>query len=69
MNTHQEIYNRCAVIDKRAMFGGSSLGFPDKISPVRAEMATKHGMTQRVVLTNPEFPYLYTGSETEFGKL
>ena len=69
MNTHQEIYNRCAVIDKRAMFGGSSLGFPDKISPVRAEMATKHGMTQRVVLRDPEFPYLYTGSETEFGKL
>lgn len=69
MNTHQEIYNRCAAIDKRAMFGGSSLGFPDKISPVRAEMATKHGMTQRVVLRDPEFPYLYTGSETEFGKL
>lgn len=69
MNNHQDINNRCAAIDKRAMFGASALGFPDKISPVRAGMATKHGATQRVVLTNPEFPMLYSGAENEFGKL
>lgn len=69
MNNHQDINNRCAAIDKRAMFGASALGFPDKISPVRAGMATKHGATQRVVLTHPEFPMLYSGAENEFGKL
>ena len=69
MNNHQDINNRCAAIDKRAMFGASALGFPDKISPVRAGMATKHGATQRVVLTDPEFPMLYGGAENEFGKL
>ena len=69
MNNYQDIKNRCDSIDKRAVFGASALGFPDKISPVRAEMATKHGATQRVVLTNPEFPRLYTGAENEFGAL
>ena len=68
MNNVQDINNRCAVIDKRAMFGASAVGFPDKISPVRANMATKHGVTQRVVLTNPEFPLVYTGAENEFGE-
>lgn len=69
MNNAGDIYSRCAVVDPRSMFGGSAEGFPDKISPVRAIMATKHGTAQRVVLTNPEFPKLYTGAENEFGKL
>ena len=69
MNNVQDIQNRCAAIDKRAMVGASSMGFPDKISPVRAQMATKHGTAQRVVLTHPEFPMVYTGAENEFGKL
>ena len=68
MNTVQDINRRCAAIDPRAMFGASATGFPDKISPVRATMATKHGVTQRVVLTNPEFPLVYTGAENEFGE-
>lgn len=67
MNTLNEIQKRCAAIDKRAMYGASAMGFPDKISPVRAQMATKHGTAQRVVLTNPEFPLLYSGAENEFG--
>lgn len=69
MNNVQDIQNRCAAIDKRAMVGASAMGFPDKISPVRAQMATKHGTAQRVVLTHPEFPLVYTGAENEFGKL
>lgn len=69
MNNVLDIQNRCAAVDPRSMFGASSIGFPDKISPVRAGMATKHGATQRVVLTNPEFPMIYTGAENEFGKL
>ena len=68
-NNVLDIQNRCNSIDKRAMFGASAMGFPDKISPVRAEMATKHGATQRVVVTHPEFSKLYTGAENEFGKL
>ena len=69
MNNVQDIQNRCAAIDKRAMVGASAMGFPDKISPVRAQMATKHGTAQRVVLAHPEFPLVYTGAENEFGKL
>lgn len=67
MNNAQDIVNRCAAIDKRSMFGASAFALPDKISPVRANMATKHGVMQRVVITNPEFPYVYTGAENEFG--
>lgn len=69
MNNVLDIQNRCAAVDPRSMFGASSIGFPDKISPVRAGMATKHGATQRVVPTNPDFPMVYTGAENEFGKL
>ena len=69
MNNAGDIKNRCAVVDPRSMFGASALAFPDKISPVRAIMATKHGSAQRVVLTNPEFPLVYTGAEKEFGAL
>lgn len=69
MNNVLDIQNRCAAVDPRSMFGASSIGFPDKISPVRAGMATKHGATQRVVITNPDFPMVYTGAENEFGKL
>ena len=68
MNNFSDIDMRCAEVDTRSMTGGSALGFPDKISPVRAVMATKHGMTQRVVLTNPEFPMLSTGAENVFGE-
>ena len=43
------------------------MGFPDKISTVRSGMATKHA-TQRVVLTDPEFPMVYTGAENPYGE-
>ena len=36
-NNVLDIQNRCNSIDKRAMFGASAMGFPDKISPVRGE--------------------------------
>ena len=68
MNNVSDIGKRCEEVDKKAMFGASALGFPDKISPVRAGMATKHGATQRVVLTNPDYPMLSTGAENVFGE-
>lgn len=68
MNNVSDIEKRCEEVDPKALFGASALGFPDKISPVRAGMATKHGAYQRVVLTNPEFPYVFTGAENVFGE-
>ena len=65
MNNASEIEKRCKEIDPMACFGASALVFPDKISTVRGVMGTRH-TSQRVVLTNPEFPRVFTGAENEF---
>lgn len=67
MNNASEIEKRCKEIDPMACFGASALVFPDKISTVRGVMGTRH-TSQRVVLTNPEFPRVFTGAENEFGE-
>ena len=66
INTVEGIKERADDVDKRSLFGASAMGFPDKISTVRSGMATKHA-TQRVVLTDPEFPMVYTGAENPYG--
>jgi len=66
MNSASEIEKRCQEVTPMSLFGASALAFPDKISTVRGVMATRH-TSQRVVLTNPEFPRVYTGAENEFG--
>ena len=66
MNKASDIEKRAAEVSKMSLFGASAMGFPDKISPVRAVMATRHA-SQRVVLRNAEFPRIYTGAENEFG--
>lgn len=67
INTVEGIKERADDVDKRSLFGASAMGFPDKISTVRGGMATKHA-TQRVVLTDPEFPMVYTGAENPYGE-
>lgn len=67
INTVEGIKKRADDVDKRSLFGASAMGFPDKISTVRSGMATKHA-TQRVVLTDPEFPMVYTGAENPYGE-
>ena len=67
MNNASEIEKRCQEVSPMSMFGASAMAFPDKISTVRGVMATRH-TSQRVVLTNPEFPRVYTGAENEFGE-
>lgn len=66
MNNASEIEQRCQEVSPMSLFGASALAFPDKISTVRGVMATRH-TSQRVVLTNPEFPRVFTGAENEFG--
>lgn len=66
MNNASEIEQRCQEVSPMSLFGASALAFPDKISTVRGVMATRH-TSQRVVLTNPEFPRIFTGAENEFG--
>lgn len=66
MNNVSEIDKRCQEVSPKSLFGASALGFPDKISTTRGVMATRH-TSQRVVLTNPEFPRVYTGAENAFG--
>lgn len=66
MNAISDIRQHINGIDKRSLFGASALGFPDKISPPRVGMFVKH-TSQRVVLTDPEFPRLYGGAENAFG--
>lgn len=66
MNTSTEIDKHIQGVDPKSLFGASALGFPDKISTVRAGMATRH-TSQRVVLTDPEFPMMFTGAENSFG--
>ena len=67
MNNVNDIEERANQVSKYACFGPSALSMGDKISPVRAIMASRHA-SQRVVLINPEFPMLYTGAENEFGE-
>ena len=67
MNNVNDIEERAKQVSKYACFGPSALTMGDKISPVRAIMASRHA-SQRVVLINPEFPMLYTGAENEFGE-
>ena len=67
MNNASEIEKRCKEVDPMSLFGASALVLPDKISTVRGVMGTRH-TSQRVVLTNPEFPRMYTGAENEFGE-
>lgn len=72
--TRRKVMNNASEIDKRvkevsplSLFGASAMAFPDKISTVRGGMATRH-TSQRVVLSNPEFPMIFTGAENEFGQ-
>ena len=66
MNNVNDIEERAKQVSKYACFGPSALTMGDKISPVRAVMASRH-TSQRVAIINPEFPMLYTGAENEFG--
>ena len=65
-NYSTNIYSRAAEVDPLATVGASAMGFPDKISPVRGVMETRHA-AQRVVLENPEFARVFTGAENPFG--
>jgi hypothetical protein len=67
MNNVSEIEKRTQEVSPMSLFGASAMGFPDKISTTRSCMATKHA-SQRVVLTNPEFPMIFTGAENNFGE-
>lgn len=67
MNNASEIEERCSKVSPLSMTGASAMGFPDKISTVRGVMMTRH-TSQRVVLSNPEFPRLFTGAENNFGE-
>lgn len=66
MNAVSDIERQIGEVDKLSMFGMSAMGFPDKISTVRGVMMSRHG-SQRVVLSNPEFPRIFTGAENNFG--
>lgn len=48
-------------------FGISAMGFPDKNSAVRSDMASKHAI-QSLNLIDPEFPYVFGGAEQTFGQ-
>lgn len=67
MNYANNIYQRAAEIDPLSTVGASAMGFPDKISPVRGVMETRH-TAQRVVPDQPEFAHLFTGAENPFGQ-
>jgi hypothetical protein len=66
MNNATEISKQIAEVSPLSLVGESAMGFPDKISTVRGQMATNHA-TQRVVLSDPEYPMIFTGAENEFG--
>ena len=66
-NNSHEIEDQCSRVDPLSTVGVSAMGFPEKISSVRASMCTKH-TSQRVVIDHPEFPYVFTGAENEFGQ-
>ena len=67
MNSIDDINDRCSQSTNLSLVGASAMTFPDKISTVRSNMAVKH-TSQYVVLTNPEFPRVYTGAENVFGE-
>lgn len=67
MNSIDDINDRCSHASTLSLVGASAMTFPDKISTVRSNMAVKH-TSQYVVLTNPEFPKVYTGAENVFGE-
>lgn len=67
MNNVNDIEARGNSVSRYSLFGPSAMTFPDKISTVRSVMAARH-MSQRVPLINPEFPYMFTGAENEFGE-
>lgn len=67
VNNVSDIEKRTKEVSPLSLFGASAMGFPDKISTVRAGMATRHA-SQRVVLTEPEFPMVFTGAENNFGE-
>ena len=67
MNNVSDIEKRCAEVEPMSLFGASAMTFPDKISTTRSGMAVRH-TGQYVVLSNPEFPRMYTGAENEFGE-
>lgn len=66
MNSMSEIQSRINGLNPLSTVGISAMTFPDKISTVRSNMAARH-TSQYVVLTNPEFPCIYTGAEDPFG--
>ena len=67
MNSIDDINERCAAATSLSLVGASAMTFPDKISTVRSNMAVKH-TSQYVVLSDPEFPRVYTGAENVFGE-
>lgn len=74
MDNKRTMLNDAAMIEQRILevnqlscFAASAMGFPKLISTVRGGMMTRHN-SQRVVLTNPEFPMLFTGAENPFGQ-
>lgn len=67
MNSMSDIKRRTEGLNPLSTVGISAMTFPDKISTVRSNMAARH-TSQYVVLTNPEFPRVYTGAEDAFGK-
>ena len=66
INTMSDIKSRTEGLNPLSTVGISAMTFPDKISTVRSNMAARH-TSQYVVLTNPEFPRVYTGAEDPFG--
>lgn len=65
-NLIAEVDKKIQEVNPLSCFGVSALTFPDKVSTVRGAMAARY-VSQRVVLTDPEFPYVYTGAENPFG--
>lgn len=66
VNTMSSIKSHTNNINPLSMVGISAMTFPDKISTVRSNMAARH-TSQYVVLSQPEFPRVYTGAEDPFG--
>ncbi len=66
LNTMSDIKARTQGINPLSTVGISAMTFPDKISTVRSNMAARH-TSQYVVLSNPEFPRIFTGAEDAFG--
>lgn len=67
VNTVQDIDKYAQDTNPLGNFGISSLGFPDKNSAVRSNMASKHA-TQSLNLIDPEFPFVFGGAEQTFGQ-